>query len=190
MRVFVNYKTLWMLAWLVCWPPLPVRAECCAAQVKMAQLVREGQNYLLSADIDYQFSEKALAALQNGVPLFWELQIKIQQPRELLWSKTLAETSIRYRLQYHALLNMYRVKNESNGDVQNVSSLAAALDLMSTLRNFHILDNAGFAPAPATVLALKVDFDRNALPLPLRPLAYLSKQWYLSSDWTLWPLKN
>jgi len=190
MHVFGNYKTLWVFVWLACCLPLLVKAECCSAQVKMAQLVREGQYYLISADIDYQFSEKASSALQNGVPLFWEIQIKIQQPRELLWPKTLVETSIRYRLQYHALLNMYRVKNESNGDVQNVSSLAAALELMSTLRNFRIPDNTNISPLPVTVLALKVDFDRNALPLPLRPLAYLNKQWYLSGDWTLWPLKK
>ncbi|MEY3760764.1 MAG: hypothetical protein RIR39_2255, partial [Pseudomonadota bacterium] len=37
---------------------------------------------------------------------------------------------------------------------------------------------------------VKVSFDRDALPLPLRPIAYIDPQWYLSSDWTLWPLKK
>ena len=40
------------------------------------------------------------------------------------------------------------------------------------------------------VVAIKVSFDRDALPLPLRPLAYINPQWYLSSEWTLWPLKK
>jgi hypothetical protein len=40
------------------------------------------------------------------------------------------------------------------------------------------------------LFAVKVNFDRDALPLPLRPIAYIDPQWYLSSDWTLWPLKK
>jgi hypothetical protein len=61
---------------------------------------------------------------------------------------------------------------------------------MANVTNFHLTDNADFAPTPDTVAAIKVVFDRNALPLPLRPVAYLNQQWYLSSDWSLWPLKN
>jgi len=33
-------------------------------------------------------------------------------------------------------------------------------------------------------------FERELLPLPLRPLAYLNPQWYLSSGWYLWNMKN
>ena len=36
----------------------------------------------------------------------------------------------------------------------------------------------------------KLQFDGDLLPLPLRPLAYIDKQWFLSSDWTLWSLKK
>jgi hypothetical protein len=92
-------------------------------------------------------------------------------------------------LQYHALLNLYRVKNESTGRIDNVSTLSTALNLISTLRNFHLLDNAAVTAAN-TEVAIKVEFDREALPLPLRPMAYLSQQWNLSSEWSVWPLKN
>lgn len=180
------------LAWLalLCLVSPPLWADCCSASVKNAELIRHGQSYLLNAEVNYQLSTKALEALQNGVPLFWEIELQIRQPRAFLWAKTVAQAQIRYRLQYHALLNLYRVDNESAGVVANVSSLAAAFDLMANVTNFHLTDNADFAPTPDTVAAIKIVFDRNALPLPLRPVAYLNQQWYLSSDWSLWPLKN
>lgn len=145
---------------------------------------------MLSADIVYQLSKKAMEALQNGVPLFWDIQVKIQQHRDVLWDKTLVDTAIRYRIQYHALLNMYRVSNESTGEVYNFSTLSAALDLMSAVRDFRLIEKAELAPEKQYLCAVKVNFDREALPLPLRPIAYIDPQWYLSSNWTLWPLKK
>ena len=161
-----------------------------AAEVKQAEITMHDDSYMLSADIVYQLSEKAMDALQNGVPLFWDIQVKMLQHLDFFWDKTLIETAIRYRLQYHALLNMYRVRNEGSGDVYNFSTLSAALDLMSAVRDFRLLEKARLDSEKQYLVAVRVNFDRDALPLPLRPIAYIDPQWYLSSDWTLWPLKK
>jgi len=160
------------------------------AEIKQAEITLQGDIYVLSADIVYKLSEKAKEALQNGVPLFWDIQVRLLQHRDVLWNKTLVDTAIRYRIQYHALLNMYRVRNEINGEIYNFSTLSAALDLMSAIRDFPLLKSIEIAPEKQYLSALRVNFDREALPLPLRPTAYIDPQWYLSSDWTLWPLKK
>lgn len=165
-------------------------ADDFAAKVTQAEITSQGEYYVVSADIVYNLGEKAKDALQNGVPLFWDLQIKLLQHRDRLWDKTLVDTAIRYRLQYHALLNMYRVRNEGDGEVYNFSTLSAALELMSALRDFRLIEQVQLDPQKQMVCAVKVSFDRDALPLPLRPIAYIDPQWYLSSDWTLWPLKK
>lgn len=175
------------LLWLL---PISGQADQFAAEVKQAKITLQGDRYVLFADIVYQLSEKAKDALQNGVPLFWELRIKVEQQRGVLWNKTLVNTAIRYRLQYHALLNMYRVRNEGSGAVYNFSTLPAALDLMSAVRHFPLINKSELISEKQYLCAVKVHFDRNALPLPLRPMAYIDPQWYLSSDWTLWPLKR
>jgi hypothetical protein len=178
---------LGLLIWLL--SAIVFAAEPISA-VKQAHLTLEGDTYFLSADLDYHLSTKALHALQNGVSLFWIVQIKIEQQRDMLWNDTLIEKNIRYRLQYHALLNMYRVKNESSSEVYNFSTLAAALDKMSTLHNFPVIASKLIVDPKKNhyLAALRVIFNRNALPLPLRPMAYLNPQWYLSSDWYVWPL--
>ena len=175
------------LLWLL---PFSAYADDFAAKVTQAEITLQGDSYMLSADIVYQLSDKAKNALQIGVPLFWAVQVKLLQHRDVLWNKTLVDTAIRYRLQYHALLNMYRVRNESNGEIYNFSTLPAALGLMSAVRDFPVITKAGLPADKPYLCAVKVLFDRDVLPLPLRPMAYIDSQWYLSSDWTLWPLKK
>ena len=160
------------------------------AEVKQAEIRLQGESYVLTADIVFQLSEKAKDALQNGVPLFWDLQIKLLQHRDYLWDKNLVDTAIRYRIQYQAMLNMYRVRNEDNGKVYNFSTLPAALGLMSAIVDFPVIEKLRIDAEKEYLCLLKINFDRNLLPLPLRPIAYIDSEWYLSSDWTLWPLKK
>ncbi len=195
MRAYANYKacyllsfgTLCLLAWL---SPFVAQAENYSAEVKAADVTIQGERIVLSADISYRLSPKTREALQNGVPLFWIVHIKTKQVRPFLWNKTLTEVALSYRLQYHALLNMYRVSNESGDEMHNFSTLAGALDSMSTLRNLSIIDKAAIAPEQKIIVELNIVFDRDALPLPLRPIAYMDRQWYLSSDKTVWQLKK
>lgn len=182
-----SIRLLFSLIWL--WP-VAAYADEFAVTIEKAEIVLRGDSYVLSAGIDYQLSDRAKDALQNGIPLFWTVQVKVQRHRDYLWNKTLLDKEMHYRIQYHALLNMYRVRNESRGTIENFSTLSAALHAMSTIRNAPILDKADIAPNASYMVGVKVRFDRDALPLPLRPVAYINPQWYLSSDWYLWSLKK
>lgn len=192
MRASASHKSSlrWSLlycffAWLL---PALGYADTFGVEVTNAEIVLQGDSYLLSADIDFQLSARAKEALQSGVPLFWDIHIKTLQHRDYFWDSTLVNAVIRYRIQYHALLNMYRVRNEGSHELYNFSTLSAALDLMSTIRDYRVLDKAAYMPGKRYAVGIKVTLDRDALPLPLRPIAYTNPQWYLSSDWTLWPL--
>jgi hypothetical protein len=186
MRDLLNNKTCLVVGLLVSLLSSPV----VATEIKQVQTSLHGDNYELSADIDYQLTEKAKEALENGVPLYWELRIKLVQQRDILWAKTLVDLSIRYRLQYHALLNMYRVviiqpdDRKKNGDSYNFSTLSAALDLMASLHNMPLIEQSKIKANKQYIVQIKANFERDALPLPLQPIAYINPQWYLSSDWT------
>jgi hypothetical protein len=161
-----------------------------SATVTQAELALQGQHYALSAHINYTLSEKAKTALENGVPLYWTLRINLKQRRDLIWAKTLIEKHLRFRIEYHALLNMYRFCNQDSGDNQNFSTLSAAMETMSNIHNLQVIGQSQIHPDHAYYVELKIDFDSNALPLPLRPIAAVDPQWSLSSAWTLWPLKK
>ena len=190
MRASLSTKAVVFLSLLTLFLPVPAYPDKVGVTVTNAETSVLGEDYVLAAEIDYQLSEKAIEALNNGVSLFWTYQFKIQEHRDFLWDTALVDISFRYRIQYHALLKMYRVINESNGAVDNFSTLQAALDKLATIRDYRLIEKAMIANDKQYVVGVKITFERDALPLPLRPIAYMSPQWYLSSDWFLWPLKK
>lgn len=176
---------LW--GWLA---PAPVSAGAYAAVVKYAELTLQDGEYSLSAEIQYRLSPKARDALKNGIPLFWAVNIRIKRQLDFWWNETIAEKNLRFKIQYQALLNVYRVRNEDSGEGGSFSSLASALDALSTIRYVPIVSKSALASGEQYIASMRVVFDREMLPLPLRPFAYITPQWYLSSDWYLWNLKN
>lgn len=190
MRVSLNNKTVIFLSFVLLLIPASAYPDDPGVTVKNAETILQDGVYILAADIDYQLSRKAIEALDNGVSLFWTYQFKVQEQRDYFWDETLVEKSFRYRIQYHALLKMYRVRNEGTGAVENFSTLQAALDLLSTLRDYRLIEKAKISDKETYTAGMKITFERDALPLPLRPSAYTNPQWYLSSDWYVWPLKK
>jgi len=190
MRAFARHKAL---AFVLLWCgllPAPVFAGSYAALVKSAELALQDGDYLLSAEIQYRLSPKATDALKNGIPLYWAVDIEITRRRDFGWNETIAEKNLRFKIQYQALLNVYRVRNEDSGEGGNFSSLASALEALSTIRYVPVLRKSALLEGEHYAAGLRVVFERERLPLPLRPFAYLNRQWYLSSGWYVWNLKN
>lgn len=178
----------WPVALLLILQAIPCFGAEFSAGVRSVDLTAPNQHYLLSAELDYRLSNAANQALQNGVPLYWQVHIKLEQHRDYIWNKILVDFKLHYRIQYHALLNVYRVTLEDSGDISNFSTLTAALNKMSVIRNLPLIATNQIAPDQQYSVAIKLIFDRDALPLPLRPVAYANPEWFLSSDWSLWPL--
>ncbi len=190
MRVSLSNKPFFLLCLLLVLPPASAYSADSGVTIKHAETSVLGEDYVLTADIDYQLSERAQEALENGVPLFWTYQFKVQEQRPYIWNKLLIEKSFRYRIQYHALVKMYRVSNESNGSVDNYSTLQSALDKLSTISDYRLIEKTKISAQENYIAGVKITFERDALPLPLRPVAYMNPQWYLSSDWYTWSLKK
>ena len=96
--------------------------------------------YLLDANIDYQFSDAALEALRNGVPLIVLLDIKVEQQRAWWLNKTIAELQQGYLLLYHALTEKYIVNNLNSGAQENYDQLSTALRALGKIKDLPILD--------------------------------------------------
>lgn len=170
--------------------PAFLQAEEATTEVRSIDFAQRNDNYYLSADIHYQLTETAREALQKGIPLYWDVLINVIRERNWIWDQTLVEFKIRYRIQYHALLNNYRVTNITTSDSNSFATLPAALTGMSAIRNIAVLGKDDIVEGEKYQVRIKSRFDREALPLPLRPASYVNPQWYLSSDWFLWPVKN
>lgn len=157
-----------------------------SAQIRYADLSHTGTGLQLNAAIDYPLSPTAKEALLKGVPLEWRVIIEIRR-RDLLWNNTVFQQRLPYKLQFHALLNQYAVETVRE-HTEMFLTLNAALGYMSQLHTLDIVGSPRLEADADYQLAVKTQFRREALPVPLRPFTYFDPQWYLSSDWFLWSI--
>lgn len=145
--------------------------------------------YSLSAQIDFDFSEPALEALQNGVPLIVLVDIEVKRERKWWLNQTIAELQQGYLLLYHALTEKYIVNNLNSGAQENYNTLSAAMAALGRIRDLPILDAKLVEKKGRYFVELHTYLDLEALPAPMRPMAYISSKWRLESEWYRWPLQ-
>lgn len=154
------------------------------AEVVRGHFAQTAEGYEVDAELSFRLSNKAREALHKGVPLNWLVLVELQE-RDGVWREIAVRRELTYQLQYHALLNQYSVK-APRGE-ERFLSLNAALSYMNTLHEqmpSAVLDEDA---EPPYQLAVKIQFNHDLLPVPLRPFAYLEHRWDLSSDWYIWP---
>jgi hypothetical protein len=189
MRGSENAKALLLLlaAWLF---PLPCYAGQYGVAVENAQLLKKDRAYVLDADIAYRLPPKVITTVQNGIPLVWALHVQVHRQRRYLWDECVVDVLRRYFVRYHALMNVYQVRDENRGEENNFSSLQAALEAVGTIRDLPLPELRDLAGDARYRARIKMQLDREALPLPLRPLSYIRSNWYLSSGWYSWPVQK
>ena len=183
------FNTRQLLATLVL---LFASASCFAAEdqhitIRSASLSLQDKTYLLNAHIDYSLSDEAIKALHNGVTLTFNVDLSIIESRSWLWNKHLNNLSLPYQIKYHTLAETYQVSDNTNNLQHNFSSLSAALRALGKINDtpIHAITNGGVSTVNGS---LKAYLNIEALPLPMRPLAYITAGWYLRSDTFQWPL--
>jgi len=158
-------------------------------RVMRAELVPSGANYVLNADIDYRFSESAIEALRHGVPLTLAVRLKIKRQRHYWLNETILSEIRKYRILYHPLGRTFQIIHEG-GNTESFASLTALLEAMGAIRGWFVLPADRIVESNSYEASLAVNLDIEALPLPLRPIAYVSPSWYLGSSWYRWRIAD
>jgi len=155
--------------------------------IKAASLVSNDQIHLLSADIKYGLTRETIEALYNGITLTFNVDLSVIEDRPWLWNKHIKTTTLRYQIKYHTLAETYQISDKTNNVHLNFSTLSAALSSLGRLKDVPI--HSIKASSNFTLNAsLKAYLNIEALPLPMRPLAYIDSSWHLRSDTFQWPL--
>jgi hypothetical protein len=158
-------------------------------EVLKAELVPVGETYVLNADVDFRFSEPALEALENGVPLTLAMRLKVKRYRGWWMDATVYSEKRKFIVRYHPLAKSYQILQETSGVPQNFASRSALLAAMGEIRGWRALPVTSLEPGEEYWAFFSVNLDIEALPLPLRPIAYVSPSWYLGSPWFQWPVE-
>jgi len=151
---------------------------------------RDGSLYRLDANLHLALSAAAREALENGLPLTILIRMQVLRPRHYLWDQVIAEIVQRFRLRYHALARRYVLENLNTDEQHSFPTLEQALLRLGTLRRFPLIDTHLLEPEATYLARIRVELDIEALPTPMRVMAYLSRDWRLDSDWYEWRLQG
>ncbi|WP_058555453.1 DUF4390 domain-containing protein [Thiohalocapsa sp. ML1] len=144
---------------------------------------------VMDANVRYEFSERALEALDNGVPLTVEVHLQVRAVGDWIWRESLLDRRLRYRIRYRPLSERYLVSQLPGEAGRTYVTRDVALTALGELRGIPLLSPERLAPEQDYELHVRVSLDVEELPLPLRPMAYLYPSWKQSSKWTAWPLR-
>lgn len=144
--------------------------------------------YRIQSDINIDLRDPLLGALNNGVALQFVINYEIARSRRWWLDMDVAEVSQRYQVSYHALSRQYLLTNLNTRDVNTFYSLDMLLVSLGTVRDFPLLDASLLQPDKDYLIRMRVYFDYDELPIPLRMRAYSSSAWRPDSGWLVWPL--
>ncbi len=161
----------------------PVHAEF---SVRKVEVETDRDRLLISADMDLGLTAQVEAAVNNGVPIVLLTRIALVR-NGVLWNDEIDHVTTRARLRYHALSDHYVVDVSDSEGIEMFRSVDDALRRIGTVRDIS-LTIPGAVATPDYSLAVRSRLDIEALPGPLRPMAFLSSDWRLDSKWTHWRL--
>ena len=175
-----------LLLWLAALSVLllrPLSARADDFTIRNASTSLNQQVYQLYARIDYRLTHDVLVALNNGVPITLRVDIEVKRKRRWWLNATVAILEQRYQLTYHAFSEQYLVRNLNSDALYTYPTLGMAIRALGSIRGLPLLDAKFIEPGYHYDVELRSSLDIEALPAPLRPIAYITPAWRLSSDW-------
>lgn len=144
----------------------------------------------LTGNLEIALTPRVEEALSKGIELSLRIDVRLKRDRRFLWDPTVAAWEFHRRIRYHALSSQYLVDVADRAGrpslMEHHTSLTEALKALGAL---DLKLPLGQAPGEgAHHVELRVALDIEALPAPLRPVAYTSTAWHLNSGWSTWPV--
>lgn len=167
---------------------LPDNANAGTVTVQSASSTVVNDIYLVDADMVLEFSDDALEALTSGIALIIEVDIKVTRQRRYLWDVTVLKVARRYRIEKHALSERYVLTDLVTEDRSVYTSIEEAVAALGQIRHLPIAERHQFAGEDEYRASIRASLDIEALPAPLRPIAWISPAWRMGSKWYQWKL--
>jgi len=163
-----------------------------AAEITYKTVVIGEENGQIVIDLleHYELSDVMIEALENGVPLTFVTEVTLEPEEGGFWRSALLKKRLRRTLRYHPLAESYEVWDSLTEKSRFFATREAALVALGDIKEWVLIPADQLEKKRFYQITVESWHDIGALPLPLRPRAYLSPGWHLSSkvyEWRLQP---
>ena len=156
--------------------------------IKSTHAYTEESTYYLDTLFDFGLTEEADKALHHGISLEIHTHFQLRLKREWLWDKTISEKEIIYKLEHRPLTKSFLTINLNTGLRNSYSNLDAALNDINSVSKMELFDQSMLHVDKNYIARIRTFLDIGALPAPMRPQAYFSSNWDMSSEWHEWEI--
>lgn len=156
---------------------------------RVALTLSEDQRILLDAEIAFDLNETITEALENGVPLTFETHVQMRRAEAWVWESDIVEHRLRTVLHYRPLSGLYELRTLQGDGQLAFATRDAALRTLGKIVAMPVIERADLDIEQEYLVRLNVRLDIEALPLPMRPVAYLKRDWRIASEPWEWRLR-
>ncbi|MCB1959244.1 MAG: DUF4390 domain-containing protein [Rhodocyclaceae bacterium] len=154
------------------------------ARVDYAEIVVDGSNYVINADISLSLKPAVADAIERGIPIHFIVETAIEAPRWYWFDATVIARVLPYRLTYQPITRSYRL---AIGKLhQNFDSLDEAVRTMARVRRWMITPMEALTPGQSYNVSLRFRLDTSQLPPPFQVSTLGSDDWQIGSEWMRW----
>ena len=156
---------------------------------RVALSLGENDLILLDADIGFELNDTVDEALENGVPLTFETHVQMRRAEAWVWESDVVDHRLRTVLQYRPLSGIYELRTLHGEEHLSFATRDGALRTLGKIIGMPIVARSDLDLDEEYLVRLNVHLDIEALPLPMRPLAYVKRDWDIASESWEWRLK-
>lgn len=145
--------------------------------------------YQLQVRVRYPMNDEDRDALQQGVSLFYDVDLEVTRERRFWTAASIVNLSLRRELSYHSVSERYLVKDPQGvAETRSFASLEEALADLGKVDGWPILVSAQVAEEGNYFVNVRAVVRRGRLTDALRALMFWSDDWQRRSEWYSWSL--
>jgi hypothetical protein len=145
--------------------------------------------YQLQVRVRYPMNDEDLRALQQGVSLFYDVDIEVTRERRFWTAANVVNLSLRRELSYHSVSERYLVKDPQGVvEARSFASFEEALADLGKVDGWPILVSAQVSEDGEYFVNVRAVVRRGRLTDALRALMFWSDDWQRRSEWYSWSL--
>ena len=144
--------------------------------------------FYLDASYKLNLTEESYKALRQGISFEIHIEFQLLEKRKWLWNKILFKKKLIYKLEHKPLTKNFLITNLNSGIVNYYKNLDAAVNAIGNISKLKLFDKNKLRNNIKYLARIRLYLDVDSLPSPLRPRAYFSSDWNISSQWYRWEI--
>lgn len=136
----------------------------------------------------FALDEDVIDALDSGITLSFEVETLVYRQRRLWPDARVAGATRRFSLSRHALSERYSLLELDGGQARTFKTSDEALAALGQWTEILPCADCPQTPETRYLARARLRLLTDELPAPMRPLVWISPDWWVSTGWQTWTL--